>query len=186
MANIEESGDGDSESLKANIQILTKRADQLQKDYDAAAASPTEAPAKPALSDDQKRLKIQFSMAKAQLKKAERALKLAEESGEGDLPQLKENITTLSKQMVDLQKELDAASASTPAPTVPEDKPVKKARPALSDEEKRKKIELAMAKAALKKAERALATAVEQDNESTEALQQKVDECRAKVEALTQ
>ena len=148
--------------------------------------------ARPVLSPKQKELKIQLSVTKAQLRKSERTLANIEESGDGDSESLKANIQILTLREEQLQKDYDAAEAPAAAPAlaVTEEKPAKKARPALSDEEKRKKIELAMAKAALKKAERALATAVEQDNESTEALQQAVDECRTnvvkKVEALTQ
>lgn len=150
----------------------------------AAAASDGGAakPSRPVLSAQQKELKIQLAMAKAQLKKSERALAVAETSGEGDADALKANIRMLTQQVETLQKAYDAATPDAAEPK----KPGKTAKPALSDEEKRKKIELAMAKAALKKAERALAIAIEQGNEATEALQQSVDECRATVEKLTQ
>ena len=148
----------------------------------AAAAGGTvpaaKKPAKPVLTPKQKELKIQLSMAKAQLKKSERALAAAEASGEGDMEALKANIQMLSKQAESLQKEFDAESAPEPAV---EAKPEKKAKPILSDDEKRQKIERAMANAALRKAERALAAALEQGNESTEALKQTVDECKAKL-----
>ncbi len=135
---------------------------------------------KPVLSAKQKELKIQLAMAKAQLKKTEKALTAAEASGEGDVDSLKANSVMLSQQVEQLLKEYDAASET------PVKKVEKPAKPKLSDEEKRKKIELAMAKAALKKAERTLATALEGGDETTESLQQAVDECREKVEALSE
>ncbi|OED40382.1 electron transport complex subunit RsxC [Endozoicomonas sp. (ex Bugula neritina AB1)] len=146
----------------------------------AANGSTTAKPTSSVLSTKQKELKIQLSMAKAQLKKSERALATTEKSGEGDTDNLKANIQMLTQQIDKLQKEYDSAAADIPAVTS-----VKPKKPVLTDEQKRQKIELAMAKAALKKAERALATAVEQDNEATDALRQAVDECRAKVEDLT-
>ena len=153
----------------------------------AAAASgtapTTKNPAKPVLTPKQKELKIQLSMAKAQLKKTERALTAAEASGEGGTEALKANIQMLSNQAESLQKEFDTESLEIPQPA-PAAKPEKKARPVLSDAEKRQKIEHAMANAALRKAERALAGALEQGNESTEALKQTVEECKAKLADL--
>lgn len=152
----------------------------------AAAGSPastTKKPAKPVLTPKQKELKIQLAMAKAQLKKSERALAAAEASGEGDIDTLKANIQMLSSQVGSLQKEFDTESSVAPQPA-PTAKPEKKAKPVLSDDEKRRKIERAMANAALRKAERALATALEQGNESTEALKQTVEECKTKLSEL--
>ena len=147
------------------------------------AAPVANKPAKPVLTPKQKELKIQLSMAKAQLKKIERALAAAEASGEGDVEALKANIQMLSNQSENLQKEFDAESSETPKPT-PVAKPEKKAKPVLSDDEKRQKIERAMANAALRKAERALAKALEQGTESTEALKQTVEACKAKLAEL--
>ena len=153
----------------------------------AMAGTPTStAPAKsakPVLSAKQKELKIQLSVAKAQLRKTERTVANIEAAGEGDTEALKSNIQILITQVNALQKEFDTLSDATPTT---ETKPVKKVKPALSDQEKRQKIERAMASAALRKAERALATAMEQDNESTEALKQTVEECKSALAKLDQ
>ena len=156
----------------------------------AAAAATTTTAEKPVLSTKQKELKIQLSMAKAQLKKAERALKaaeLAEENTEHftkqNAEQRQANIRMLTGQIDSLQAEFDAEASSkvvTPAAPIKE----KKSKPVLSEDEKKQKIELAMAKASLRKAERALSEALEQNSEATEALKETVDDCRKKVEQL--
>ncbi|UYM17265.1 electron transport complex subunit RsxC [Endozoicomonas euniceicola] len=127
------------------------------------------------LTPEQKKLKIDLSMANAQLKKTQRALSKAEATGEGDTSKLKANVEMLQTQAGKLQKQFDAAMSAPPA-----------AKPAPSPEDKKLKIEQAMAKAALKKAERALAKALEESSAETRALQETVDECRKKLEQLVQ
>ena len=127
------------------------------------------------LTPEQKKLKIDLSMANAQLKKTERALSKAEATGEGDTSKLKANVDMLQAQADKLQKQFDAVMSAPPA-----------AKPAPSAEDKKLKIEQAMAKAALKKAERSLAKALEENSAETRALQETVDECRAKLEQLIQ
>ena len=148
----------------------------------ATAADKTTAPAKTALTSEQKELKIQLSMAKARLKKTERALAAAEASGTGDIEQLQSNLASLKEQVEKLQKDFDQSSQSEPFSSKPA-KP-KPPRATLSAEEKKHKVELAMAKAALKKAERALAEALEHDNEHTESSKQAVEECKSKLATL--
>ena len=133
-------------------------------------------PATAALSPEQKELKIQLSLANAQLKKTQRALAQAEKSGEGDVVKLKSDVEMLQAQSDKLQKEFDAAAAaSTPEPS---------AKPAVSADLKKLKVESAMAKSALKKAERALATALEEGSSETETLKQSVEEHRVKADEL--
>lgn len=76
----------------------------------AAGSGATAKPARPVLSARQKELKIQLSMAKAQLKKTRRALTAAESSGEGDIETLKANVQMLSEQTETLQKEFESSS----------------------------------------------------------------------------
>ena len=175
---------GKPETAQTAEEDPVKAAIARAKARKAAAAAGTvpaaKKTAKPALTPKQKELKIQLSMAKAQLKKSERALAAAEASGEGDIEALKANIQMLGGQAESLQKEFDAESAAS----VAKPEPAKKARPVLSDDEKRQKIERAMANAALRKAERALAAALEQGNESTEALRQTVEDCKARLAEL--
>ena len=127
------------------------------------------------LTPEQKKLKIDLSMANAQLKKTQRALSKAEATGEGDTSKLKANVEMLQAQAGKLQKQFDTAMSAPPA-----------AKPTPSPEDKKLKIEQAMAKAALKKAERALAKALEESSAETRVHQETVDECRKKLEQLVQ
>lgn len=138
------------------------------------AGAATGKPAKQELTPEQKKLKIDLSMANAQLKKTQRVLSKAEETGAGDISKLKANVEMLQAQADKLQQQYDAAMSAQPA-----------AEPAPSADDKKRKIEQAMAKAALKKAERALAKALEEGSAETQALQETVDECRAKLKQLT-
>ena len=154
-----------------------KAAIERAKAKKAAAASGSTG--KPSLTPEQKKLKIDLSMANAQLKKTQRALTKAEETGEGDTNKLKANIELLQKEAETLQQQFDAAMAAAENPSE-----TKTAKPAASDDDKKRKIEQAMAKAALKKAERALANALEEGSSETKALQDTVDECRATLNRL--
>ena len=86
----------------------------------AAAGTVAAKPARPVLSSKQKELKIQLSMAKAQLKKSERALANTEASGEGDAESLKANIQMLTQQVEKLQKEQDNEATEAQQQTVNE------------------------------------------------------------------
>ncbi len=149
-----------------------------------ASNKETKKPAKPQLSAKQKELKIQISMAKAQARKGERALEQMSD-GSPEAEKLKQDIQQLQEQQAQLQKEFDAQptptaaaapTADAPIETAPE-KPAKPKKPVLSEEEKKRKIELAMQKAAVKKAERALA-AVEEGSTEFVALQQDLEQKR--------
>lgn len=144
----------DTPELHAQVAQLTEAAQAAQQvlaeaESKAAATPATTAvtdkpakPAKPALSEAVKKAKIELAMAKAALKKAERA-----EASEEELQPLRSAVTQA-------EQALEAAEqTSTPAEN--SDKPARKNKPVLSEAAKKAKIELAMAKAALKKAERA-------------------------------
>ena len=156
------------------IQATIERA-KAKKAARATGTDTADKPARPQLSLKQKELKIQLSMAKAQLKKSEQALPQVEKSSPKAI-KLKDNIDLLKKQLEQLQTEFEAASSAPSEALV--DKRAKAKKPALSDDEKKRKIELAMKKAALKKAERALAKAEEAGSDDIEALRQTCDEKR--------
>ena len=125
-----------------------------------AATAGQEKPVRVELSAQQKELKIQLSIAKAQLKKTEKALSTVESSGDGDtVERLQASLDMLHKQVARLEREF--ASSSSPASQA--EKPAKKDQPAPSIDEKKRKVELAMANAAVKKLQRALDSASEED-----------------------
>lgn len=149
-----------------------------------AAGAGASTSSKTELTAEQKKLKIDLSMANAQLKKTQRVLTKAEETGEGDITKLKANVEMLKTQTEQLQKQFDAAMTAAPVST--DSTPIVPSKPATTVADKKLKIEQAMAKAALKKAERALVKGLEEDNAETQALQEAVDECRAIFEQFAQ
>ena len=88
----------------------------------------------------------------------------------------------LHEQVTGLEREFE--SSSSPAPSAREaEKPAKKDQPALSIDEKKRKVELAMANAAVKKLQRALESASEED---APALKQQLADAGQKVADLKQ
>ncbi|CAM3678818.1 electron transport complex subunit RsxC [Parendozoicomonas haliclonae] len=153
-----------------------------------AEAAPAEKPAKPQLSPRQKELKIQLSMAKAQLKKSERALAQME-AGSDQHSTLQSTITQFQQQIAQLQQEYDSAAEAPAVQTKPastEAVAAKPKKPVLSDAEKKFKIELAMKKAAVKKAERALASAEESNSDDVESLRADLEQKRQEITAFEQ
>ena len=128
--------------LQAQVEELRSAAAAAQQALDAAmAATPPTAPAAAADDGALKKAKIDAAMLRAQLRKLE---KLEEPSSEqqAELQQLRGQLEAAEKQLASLQAEAPAAAAKpTKASTVD---PLKKA-----------KIELAMKRAELKKAEKA-------------------------------
>lgn len=116
-----------------------------------ADAPPTEAavpaPAqKPALSDEQKKLKIEASMAQVALKKAEKQL------ATHATPELEAQVAELRAAAEAAQKALDAALPAEPAAPP---------QPALDDAAKKAKIEAAMLRAQIRKLEKTDAPAAD-------------------------
>ena len=175
------------ESTKETEQTTAVEEDPVQaaiaraKARKAAAGASVAKPAKETLSAKQKELKIQLSVAKAQAKKTERALIAAQAAGDdGIIEQLTSNLAMLNEQVAMLEREFECSSALAESEA---EKPVKKERPALSDDEKKRKVEMAMANAAVKKLQRALASASEDD---ALALKQQLADAEQKVANLKQ
>ena len=153
LAQAEASEQASIEKLHASISMLQGQIDKLQKDFDAlpvASVEPAKAPA-----SDTKKLKVEHALAKVELRKCEKALAEAMEKGSSDIETLKHNAEATRKKVNDFAKQLGVED--TPS------KPAKKTTsPALSDKTKKLKIELAMAKASVKKLKRLL----EQNNDA--------------------
>ncbi|HDZ55105.1 MAG TPA: electron transport complex subunit RsxC [Pseudomonas xinjiangensis] len=148
----------DNVDLQAQVPELEQACEQAQRTFDEAMGEVSvKAPAPPSAAgaDDAKRLKIEAAMARASLKKAERAA--------GDSPTEEQE-----KEIYALREQVAVADARLPkdeAPRKPLDESLKKA-----------KLDAAMAKAALKKAERA-----QSENGEDAALQEEIERCRAQL-----
>lgn len=163
------------------IQAAVERAKARRQAATGRSASGPVRKARPTLNPEQKELKIQLSMVNAQLKKIERTLTRLNDSEPETTARLRADMDRLREQQARLQQDLDQAGDTTRAAGTsgsPSTRPPKTARPALSDDQKKLKIELAMARAGLRKAEREQAEALEVGNDQIEALRVKVESCR--------
>ena len=88
----------------------------------------------------------------------------------------------LHEQVAGLEREFEGSSSLAPIASQAE-KPAKKSQPALSTDEKKRKVELALANAAVKKLQRALESASEDD---APALKQQLADAGQKVADLKQ
>jgi electron transport complex protein RnfC len=134
----------DNADLQAQIPQLEQAARDAQDAFDEAQGEVSSQPAAPAPQaageDDAKKLKIEAAMLRAALKKAERAA--------GDSPSDEQQA-----EIAKLREQAEAAEARVPA-TVAANKPV-------DEKLKQAKLDLAMARAATRKTERALAESPE-------------------------
>ncbi|GGC90523.1 electron transport complex subunit RsxC [Halopseudomonas salina] len=148
----------DSDELKAQIPELENACEQTQRAYDEALGETSVKTAPPPSSgadDEAKRLKIEAAMIRASLKKAERA------AGESPTEEQQKEIHALREQVATAEARLPQVDT----PKKPVDENIKKA-----------KLDAAMAKAELKKAERSLA-----ENPSDPSLQAGVEGARSKL-----
>jgi electron transport complex protein RnfC len=146
------------EQKEADRQARAARAAQAKAAQAQAptAAATTGAPAKPGLSDEQKRLKIEASMAQVALKKAEKQL------AAHDTAELQTQVETLRQAAAAAQQALDAAMASNP----PAATPAAPAAPADNDAAlKKAKIDAAMLRAQVRKLEKVEEPSAEQETE---------------------
>ncbi len=128
----------DTPELQAQVNELRAAAGAAQKALaDAQAAAPAPAP-KPAGDEALKKAKIEAAMLKAQLRKLEK-LETPDDEQQAEIARLRQQLEAAEKSLADLQNQ-------APAPT---------AKPAGDDALKKAKIELAMKRAELKKAEKA-------------------------------
>ena len=140
----------DTDELKAQVEQLTVAAQQAKQ---ALAAATAAAPAaSKSTDDDLKRLKIAASMAQVALRKAEKQLEIH------GTDELKAQVEQLKVSAAQAKQALAAATPAAETSTAAE----KPAKPELSAAEqalKKAKIEVAMKRAALRKAERSEADA---------------------------
>jgi electron transport complex protein RnfC len=133
-----ETPDDDQQAELAHLRQQLEEADKLLAAAEAAAPAPAPAPAaKPAGDEALKKAKIEAAMLRAQIRKLDK-LEAPDDDQQAELARLRQ-------QLEDADQALASAEAAAPVPAAkPVDEALKKA-----------KIELAMARAELKKAEKA-------------------------------
>ena len=144
-------------------ELKTAQATVAKLSSDSANTQANSAASKAAISDDLKKLKIDAAIAKAAVKKVEKALKKAEEIQAPEIEGIRQQLKEAQQRADELEKAL-ANPQSTDAKTVPT--PAQNSTDA--DTEKKHKIDLAIAKAGIKKAEKNIALLKEQGKDDVE------------------
>lgn len=157
----------DDQKLKEQVSKLEnelKEAQELVEKLSAPAPQTATAQVTAPLAanvGDLKKLKIDAAMAKASVKKVEKALKKAEEIKAPE-------IDTLRQQLVEAQKRADNLEKALANPTEIKDEVAAPATSANANADKKRKIDLAIAKASIKKAEKNLELLKEQGKSAEE------------------
>jgi electron transport complex protein RnfC len=168
LQNAEEKGLEGQDKLAITVAELAKKAEAAQAAYDQAQNLPVAAPA----VVDIKQLKTNAAVARTKLKQAEKALAKAEESGEGDIAELKAKLTAQQAKTEAAQSAYDKAEAGDAASS-----PSNAALDEL-------KADMDAALDKVKKARKALEVAVAGNSPAVEKMQAGVDKLQSKYEAL--
>ncbi len=174
-------------ALEAELATRQAELDALQAALNTQQAQASVATVPPATTSPAadheaaaKKRKIQLAMAKAAVKKLGRQLETAEAAEK----------TALEAELATRQAELDALQAVCATPEAPAQEAATSIATADSlvdaEAQKKLKIKLAMAKAALKKAERALADALAGNSADQDALSAQVSQCRSDLDEAQQ
>jgi len=148
--------------------------------------APAAQPAAANAGDELKKLKIDTAIAKAAVKKVEKALKKAEDLNSPELDTIRQQLKDAQQRADDLEKAL-----ANPNTTAPSATPTASSAPAPSQQanaDKQRKIDLAIAKAAVKKAEKGILVLQEQGQDQAQieasGLPDKLSAARAKLADL--
>ncbi|NVN56435.1 electron transport complex subunit RsxC [bacterium Scap17] len=145
----------------------------------AGASTGAAAPAAAASAVDLKALKTARAAANIAVKKAEKALKTAQDSGEGDIPALESSLAEAKTRLAKAEADLKAASESA-APAPASTSSTGAAAPAA--DLKALKTARAAANIAVKKAEKALKTAQDSGEGDIAALEASVTEAKSRLD----
>ena len=147
-------------AFETDLKAAQDTVSKLSESTNTAAAEP-----KAAISDELKKLKIDAAIAKAAVKKVEKALKKAEEINAPEIEAIRQQLQEAQQRADELEKTL-----ANPEAAAPKAAPVK-AEPETNvdaDAAKKRKIDLAIAKAGIKKAEKNIQLLKEQGKDEAE------------------
>lgn len=172
------------QSLQLQIQeqeaTLAQWEQELSKITTAPTASPVEktSTAAPAVNEEAKKAKIDVALATAKLKKAQKQLAEAPEDAS-----LQANVQSLQEALAAAQKRLTECGGQSTHETV--NKAGKSETASVSaDDQKKLKIDIAIAKAAVKKVEKAIKKAEELNAPELDTLQQQLNNAQRRVNEL--
>ena len=203
LARAEALGSDNVDQLKANLQLLQNQVDRLQQKFDEGLGSDSDDAdhgAEVAAVDDnvqvaaeEKKRKIALAMVHANAKKLQRAL---DKASDDERKTLQQQSAEAQQKLVELEggessnvkpAAVEEAVITKAAPSAPQAEtvapPKPKAKPSLTADEKRLRVELAMANATVKKLQRALANAA--DHEQV-ALKTQLSEAQKRLEQAQQ
>ena len=134
------------------------------------ASAPVASAPKAAANDDLKKLKIDAAIAKAAVKKVEKALKKAEEINAPEIDAIRQQLQDAQQRADELEKALanPEAATQTAETTTAKAESVADSADADADAAKKRKIDLAIAKAGIKKAEKNIQLLKDQGKDESE------------------
>ncbi|WP_409419715.1 electron transport complex subunit RsxC [Marinomonas sp. RS-M-Aa-14] len=152
-------------AFEADLKAAQDKAAKLSDAPAAAPANDNKADSKPAISDELKKLKIDAAIAKAAVKKVEKALKKAEEIQAPEIDAIRQQLKEAQQRADELENAL-----ANPATTTPKTETIAEVAPNSVDADaaKKRKIDLAIAKAGVKKAEKNIQLLKEQGKDESE------------------
>lgn len=132
------------------------------------ASTPVASAPKAAANDDLKKLKIDAAIAKAAVKKVEKALKKAEEINAPEIDAIRQQLQDAQQRAEELEKALANPEAATQTAETTTAKAESVADSTDADAVKKRKIDLAIAKAGIKKAEKNIQLLKDQGKDESE------------------
>ncbi|WP_428034091.1 electron transport complex subunit RsxC [Amphritea sp.] len=171
LANAQDKGLDGIETLQATLQQLQVKADQAEQAYAAAQSTPAQTQSQATTETDLKQLKNNAAIARTKLKKAEKLLAAAEESGDGDFHALKAQVAELQEKTANAEKAYQDADSSVGTAAVAVDTSELEA-------------DIAAMQAKVDKAAGAWKSAVESGSPAAEKMAAGVDKLRDKLTAL--
>ncbi|TCJ27749.1 electron transport complex subunit RsxC [Halomonas sp. GDM18] len=176
-----ESAESDIAKLEANVTAAKAKLASAESALKAASeASESAAPAA-APAADLKALKTARAAANIAVKKAEKALKTAQDSGEGDIPALESSVTDAKARLAKAEADLKAASEASESAASAAASTSATGAAAPAADLKALKTARAAANIAVKKAEKALKTAQDSGEGDIPALEASVTDAKARL-----
>ncbi|MBN1007333.1 electron transport complex subunit RsxC [Amphritea pacifica] len=172
LTNAQEKGLDGIETLQATLQQLQVKSEQAEKAYADAQSAPALQQAPSAPVTDIKQLKSHAAIARTKLKKAEKQLAAAQETGDADIDALKAQVAELQAKSIAAEKAYsEAENGNSPATT-----------PGIDTTEL--EADIAALQSKVDKAESAWKTAAESGSPAADKMAAGVEKLKDKLKAL--
>ncbi|MCB5162205.1 electron transport complex subunit RsxC [Marinomonas algarum] len=175
------------QQASASKAVQTKKTAPATKTTEKSALNASNSEAAPQINDTTKKLKVDVAIGKSKLKKLQKQLVEAQEDERlEDISALQLHVSEQEKALVELETELAKAVKANPTkkPSDTPDNSVEKAKAPANDALKKAKIDAAIAKAAVKKVEKALKKAEELQAPEVDAIRQQLADAKKRADEL--